>query len=195
MRRHSLIVGIDEAGRGPLAGAVAVGVVVFFSSFRRRRFCGAKDSKQLSPAARDRWFSVIKEEHGRGNLAYSVSFTGAKRIDEWGIVRSVSAALRRALRRLELKPSACKVLLDGGLRAPSEYIRQETLIRGESRELSIALASIVAKVSRDRKMIRLSKRYPQYGFEIHKGYGTKLHQRRIRRFGPCDIHRRSFLKV
>tara|TARA_Y100000310_G_scaffold63585_1_gene59040 strand:- start:26324 stop:26965 length:642 start_codon:yes stop_codon:yes gene_type:complete len=193
-RNIKYIIGIDEVGRGPVAGGVAVGAVLLPLSFTKRHFRGVRDSKKLTAKARNEWFENIKSKKKNGSLNYAVSFTGHNRVDRVGIARAVRSALNRALVRLDANPRECLILLDGGLRAPEEFIFQKTIIRGDQKEFVIALASIVAKVTRDRRMVRISKTYPEYGFELHKGYGTKLHYNKIKKHGMCDIHRRSFLK-
>jgi ribonuclease HII len=198
------IIGIDEAGRGPLAGPIAVGAFSVRSKDILKIFKGVKDSKQLSEKQREEWFRKIKDEINRSKangdipeVSFAVSFSSAGVIDEKGITHATKTALNRCLKRLEKKdfaPLKCRVLLDGSLYAPSRYMNQKTIIDGDAKEPIIALASICAKVLRDRKMKRLAKKYPKYGFEIHKGYGTKAHYRAIRKHGPSAIHRRSFLK-
>ena len=129
---------------------------------------------------------------------YSVSFSGAGVIDEKGISHAVYLALNRSLRRIEKKGFRCtvgRILLDGSLHASARYPHQRTIIDGDSKEPIIALASICAKVVRDRKMKRLAKEFPQYGFEIHKGYGTEKHYLAIKRLGISPLHRKSFLKL
>jgi ribonuclease HII len=193
----TFLIGIDEAGRGPLAGPISVGAFSVRSKDILKIFKGVKDSKQLSEKQREEWFKVIKQHKKDGHIMYAVSFSSAGVIDEKGITHATKAALNRCLKRLEKKdfaPFKCRVLLDGSLYAPSRYADQKTIIDGDAKEPIIALASICAKVLRDRKMKRLAKKYPKYGFEIHKGYGTKAHYRAIRKHGPSDIHRRSFLK-
>ncbi len=185
------LIGIDEAGRGPLAGPVAVGVAAVPVDFDFSIFAGVKDSKQLSALAREAWLAHMETEP---SLRYEVALVGSKHIDEQGIVHAIRTAMHRALDRLGLDPDACTVLLDGSLYAPEAYKNQTTIIRGDATEPIISLASIAAKVRRDRYMIHLAKKYPDYGFEIHKGYGTRLHRERIIRYGISPVHRRTFLK-
>jgi len=189
-------IGIDEAGRGPLAGPISVGAFSVRSKDILKKFKGVKDSKQLSEKQREEWFRKIKSEKAKGKILYAVSFSSAGIIDSKGITHATKAALNRCLKRLENKdfaPLKCKILLDGSLYAPSRYTNQKTIIDGDAKEPIIALASICAKVLRDRKMKRLAKKYPRYGFEMHKGYGTKAHYRAIKKHGISPIHRRSFL--
>jgi ribonuclease HII len=189
-KKIKYIVGIDEAGRGALAGPVSVGAVVMPITFDTGFFKGVRDSKQLSALAREKWFLQLKENE---ELSFSVSFSSAAVIDGCGIVDSVWRALARALSRLACEPRETLVLLDGGLYAPEEYIYQETIIRGDESEPIISLASIIAKVKRDKYMTALSRSESAYGFERHKGYGTKEHFRMLKKHGISEVHRRSFL--
>ena len=200
---HPFLIGIDEAGRGPLAGPISVGVFSVNDKSLLKRFKGVKDSKQLSEKQREEWFKRIKEESrvcrqsgNKSMIGYAVSFSSPKVIDERGLTYATKSALSRCLKKLEKGGFAnidAKVLLDGSLYAPKRYRYQETIIDGDAKEPIIALASICAKVLRDRKMKRLAKKFPGYGFEVHKGYGTKTHYRTIKRHGLSLIHRRSFL--
>lgn len=197
-------IGVDEAGRGPLAGPVAVGVVCVpllctgraaHPLLRARGKRGnAKDSKQLTEAAREACFKDIQKAKKEGTLYFSVALVGAGYIDRRGIVWAVHECIQRSLLKLNINPEECVVLLDGSLKAPPEFRSQKTIIRGDATEPIIALASIVAKVTRDRKMCRVARKYPAYGFEKHKGYGTRAHYEAIQRNGICLLHRRSFLK-
>ena len=198
MRRIDYEIGIDEAGRGPLAGPVAVGAVVFKTKDKSRlkrvfKEIRGKDSKKLTAREREKWFEIIKTEKKKGNLHFAVSFVGARIIDKRGIVIAIRTALSRSLEKVNTNPKTTNVLLDGGLHAPQKYQYQKTIIRGDESELSISLASIAAKVLRDRKMVRLAQKYPAYGFDKHKGYGTKYHCQRILKHGPSHEHRISFL--
>jgi ribonuclease HII len=196
-QRARFVVGIDEAGRGPLAGPVVVGAVSARPAELprlRRIFRGiqGKDSKKLSSRERERWFAVIKTEAKMGNFRWKVSLSGSVMIDNKGIVPAIRSALLRSLQAVVDEPRHVRVLLDGGLRAPEEFTDQKTIIKGDEKELLISLASICAKVTRDAVMCRLAKKYPEYGFEVHKGYGTKLHSKAIERHGLSAIHRASF---
>jgi ribonuclease HII len=186
-----VIVGIDEAGRGPLAGPVAVGAVALLQ-LAGLDLTGLKDSKQLSAAARAAWFLKMRDWRAAGQLNYATALVGAKLIDERGISWAIRSGLARCLQKLEIGFDS-RILLDGGLRAPKLYLNQTTIIRGDESEPAIALASIAAKIRRDRHLVRLAQRYPDYGFEIHKGYGTARHYAALAQHGPCPIHRRSFL--
>lgn len=193
------LIGIDEAGRGPIAGPVAVGVVMVAEDQLRAvtkafKDIRGKDSKKLSEIQRNHWFEQIQRIQEEGILQYTGVLTGARIIDEKGIVPAIRLGIARGLRRLGVDPEHSVVKLDGGLKSPKKFIHQETIIKGDEKELAIGLASIVAKVTRDRKMIRLDREYPKYGFAKHKGYGTKEHHAAIDRHGICNQHRKSFLR-
>ncbi len=189
------IIGIDEVGRGPIAGPVTVGATLMPSSLSWKDFEGLKDSKKLTEKKREEWFSKIC---GIDEVSYAVSSVSQKAIDSVGIVLAIQSALDKSLNellyKLKIKSKDCLVLLDGGLHAGDEFMYQETIIKGDEKECSIAIASVMAKVTRDREMIRLSEKFPEYGFDTHKGYGTKKHFEAIKEIGLCDLHRRSFLK-
>ena len=184
MRRY--LVGIDEAGRGPLAGPVTLAYVACPLKIYKKNFKAIKDSKKLTLKKREEWFRHLREHP---HLEYGVTSVGEGIIDRRGISRAVKIGIRRLLSRLSVKPKM--LLLDGSLYAPPEY-PQKTIIKGDEKIPIIAAASVFAKVTRDRKMIRLAKKFPKYSFEIHKGYGTKLHRRLLRKHGLSAIHRRSF---
>ncbi|OHA21054.1 MAG: hypothetical protein A2849_02855 [Candidatus Taylorbacteria bacterium RIFCSPHIGHO2_01_FULL_51_15] len=187
------LVGIDEAGRGPLAGSVSVGAVRIPVQFDWEPWRGVRDSKKLTPLARDEWFKKIHRAHRDGILRFAVAFASSNYIDRRGIVPAIHFALGRALDRLNADPLETLVLLDGSLWAPEPFCFQKTIIHGDDREPVISMASIAAKVLRDRKMIALARRYPAYGFESHKGYATREHFKRIATYGICSLHRKSFL--
>ncbi|MDO8576413.1 MAG: ribonuclease HII [bacterium] len=186
------VIGIDEAGRGPLAGPVAVGAVMVPVSFDWKVLEGVRDSKKLSEKKREEFFARVLELERSQTLRFAVSTSSAVYIDRYGIVPAIKRALAEALSRFEIEPADCRVLLDGSLSAPAQYIHQETIIRGDDTEPVISLASIMAKVTRDRLMKRLSPKYPAYDFHVHKGYGTLAHRRIIATSGLCDLHRRTF---
>jgi ribonuclease HII len=188
------VIGIDEAGRGPLAGPVAVGAVCFLNVNCSKIFKGVKESKQLSEAKRELWYAKIVDQQAKGNIVFAVSLQRAQLIDSRGLSFVIRKAIDECLINLTQNPTEVRVLLDGGLKAPIMYLHQQTIIKGDCKEQSIALASIVAKVTRDRLMVKFAKKYPQYSFEIHKGYGTKMHREAINKFGPTLIHRKSFLR-
>ena len=189
------MLGVDEAGRGPLAGPVAVGVVAVPEGFDvAREFPGVADSKKLSENKREEIFKMLKTRVAKGDARFTVEFENEKVIDEEGIATAVHRALWRGVNSLAPDSSLVHVLLDGSLKAPPEY-SQETIINGDELVPLISLASIVAKVTRDRLMINLAKEYPEYSFEKHKGYGTALHYEMLKKHGLCDIHRRSFIHL
>lgn len=193
------LIGIDEAGRGPVAGPVAV--AAFCVPARLRKFLSrmfpdgrVRDSKKLTAAMREGVFRSIRSEEIRQKISYAVAFSTAAVIDRNGVVFAIKKALAEAVGAIDVSAKECLVLLDGSLKAPKEYIFQRTIIKGDEKEAVIALASVIAKVSRDKRMIALSRKYPEYGFDRHKGYGTRLHYRKIKKHGLSKIHRRSFLK-
>ena len=257
------IVGIDEVGRGPLAGPVTVGVVVceaeLYKKLKRNRSSyrsysktslglneritahsslacfnknlppAGKDSKRLSPQLRQNYVEVLENlkislkpcvEEGLRSatgarlsqspaglmacpprhtarkkfLDFHISYISNKTIDIKGLSFSIKSAIGKGIEKLKLDPKNCEVRLDGGLRAPTEFKNQKTIIRGDEKEKIIAWASILAKVSRDALMTRAGKKYPQYGFEIHKGYGTARHRLAISTHGLSPLHRKSFCK-
>jgi ribonuclease HII len=187
------IVGIDEVGRGPLAGPVTVCACRVRASFNTRHFRGIKDSKQLSPAQREKWFLKISSLKEKGELDFAFFSVDAPEIDKNGIVPAIRRAMRESLEALALDPRSTRILLDGALKAPEEFSAQETIIKGDEKIPLISAASIVAKVMRDRHMEEQARVYPGYGFESHKGYGTDSHMKIIRKLGVSPIHRRSFL--
>ena len=187
------IVGIDEAGRGPLAGPVAVGAVKVREKYNKNQFRGVRDSKKLSPRERERWFGMAHSARKKGEIDFAVSLVSERVIDKKGIVYAINLGIKRCLEKLSVQENS-KIFLDGGIRAPDSYPHQETVVKGDEKIPVISLASILAKVTRDRKMIRIAKKYPQYCFDIHKGYGTKRHCQVIRKYGLTEVHRRTFTK-
>jgi len=188
--RVTRIAGVDEAGRGPLAGPVVAAAVVLPESFIRGGLSadleGLNDSKQLTARQRDRCFEALTHTPG---VASAVSAVGIEVIDAINILRATHQAMAEALAQLEPRPE--HVLVDG-LPVKSLAYPQTALVKGDARSYSIAAASIVAKVTRDRVMLEFDRRYPEYGFARHKGYGTPEHLAALARHGPCPIHRRSF---
>ncbi len=186
------IIGIDEVGRGPVAGPVTVGAVCVARKDIRRIPRHLADSKQLSEKKREEWLRYIKQAT---YISYTTTSISQDIIDSKGIMYALHRAISSALNRLQKNPEKTQLLLDGGLHAPKKFFYQKTIIKGDEKEPLIALASIAAKVTRDRKMVQLGVQYPEYGFETHKGYGTKKHYERIMQHGVCAIHRKSFLTV
>lgn len=197
-KNQRYLIGIDEVGRGPLAGPVTVAAFAVPVDFDFEVFDGVRDSKKLSSKARVKFANRAKEIKKRAKCFYAIASVGSETIDRRGITGAVRLALGRALGRVVFRlgclPKACRVLLDGSLRAPATFTDQTTIIGGDSKVRIIALASVVAKVHRDAKMKRLAKKFPKYGFEIHKGYGTSVHVKALKKYGPSPIHRRSFIK-
>ena len=179
------IIGIDEVGRGPIAGPVTV-CACMISADIGKKYKGIKDSKKLSEKKREEIFSIIK-----GKVQYKVTSISAKEIDKKGISFCIKKALATSI---SIFPTDTLVLLDGGLKAPSEFKKQKTIIKGDEKEVCIALASIIAKVTRDRYMCKMAKKHPQYGFEGHKGYGTRAHYMAIEKSGKSPLHRLTFLQ-
>ncbi len=188
------LIGIDEAGRGPLAGPVSVGAVMVLKGKETSLLKLMRDSKQLSETAREELFTDLTRLREQGVLNFSHSFSSATVIDRRGIVPAIRGALSRCLLKLEADSRKCEILLDGSLYAPEEFIAQKTIVRGDASEPIISAASIVAKVMRDRYMVRIASEYPAYGFEVHKGYGTLKHREAIRRLGLSGLHRASFCR-
>ena len=179
-----LICGVDEAGRGPLAGPVCAAAVVLP---RNADIPGLNDSKKLSDKKRRELFPVIQQTA----IAYAIVMVDEKTIDEINILQATFQAMAQAVSKLEKKPDY--ILVDGN-KLPALEAPAKAVVHGDSLSASIAAASVLAKVSRDDLMLELAKDYPEYGFDIHKGYGTKAHTAAILEHGPCSIHRATFLK-
>jgi ribonuclease HII len=195
---YKYIVGIDEVGRGPLAGPVMVGAFGVASIDSEKVLAvlsGITDSKKVSEKKRMSYVEKIKELQKQNLVMIAVAGVSANVIDAKGIVPAIKSALASSLKKLNLNPQDVFVYLDGGLFAPPEYMHQETITKGDSKIWQIGAASVVAKVLRDQKMIDYGKKNPQYGFEKHKGYGTKKHVQAIKEFGVLDIHRVSWIKT
>ena len=183
-RGIQLLCGVDEAGRGPLAGPVCAAAVILPPNVD---IPGLNDSKKLSDKRRRELFPVIKEKA----IAYAIAFADHEEIDRINILQATYLAMERAISQLSVKPEAA--IIDGN-RAKDFGIPVETVVQGDSRSASIAAASILAKVTRDDYMLQMAQEYPQYGFEIHKGYGTKAHYAALTQHGASPIHRATFLK-
>lgn len=194
MARTQFIIGIDEAGRGPLAGPVAVGVVAVPIFFDIALLKEVRDSKQLTAWKRDVWFYILEKAKKDGILRYAVGLSSAKVIDTKGIVPAIREAMEKALNEIAVPPEHADVRLDGSLYAPPVYQKQTTIIKGDEKEPIISLASIAAKVTRDRYMQRVALKHPEFTFAIHKGYGTKAHREEIIKTGLSPLHRRSFCR-
>ena len=181
---YHVVCGVDEAGRGPLAGPVFAAAVILPQNLM---IDGLNDSKKLSEKKRDKLFDVICSEA----VSFGIAFASVEEIEELNILNAAMLAMNRAIEKLSVKPSLA--LIDGnrnsGISMPSRCV-----IKGDAKCADIAAASILAKVSRDRYMLEMAEKYPEYHFEQHKGYGTKLHYAALREYGPCEIHRPSFLR-
>jgi ribonuclease HII len=182
------IAGVDEAGIGPWAGPVVAAAVVLRPE-SEAALSRLNDSKQLTPKVREDLFPLI-QEHA---LHYAVAVADHSVVDTINILQASFQAIREALSRLPAAPSL--VLFDGCRRIPRCPFPQETIVKGDAKSASIAAASVLAKVTRDRLMNEAHRKYPQYGFDENKGYGTPIHQEALKRFGPCEIHRRSYAPV
>lgn len=188
------VIGIDEVGRGPLAGPVCVcGVAIPASMYRRKKWQGLTDSKQMTRIARERWAAEAISLQEKGIIKISIAYQSAAAIDTKGVSACIRICIASVLKQLNIDPSDCTVLLDGSLKASKEYFNQETIIKGDSKEKAISLASVVAKVVRDAKMDTLHKKYPVYGWNMNKGYGTKAHIMAIKKWRITPFHRKSFL--
>ena len=194
-------VGIDEVGRGPLAGPVTIGAFMvsgkklkeFNKKMKERK---GKDSKKLSEKEREEWYKFFYKERKNNNVNFVTVSLSAKKIDEkgisWCIKKEITTSLSKLKNESGFKDKEVKISLDGSLKAPDNYLNQETIIKGDEKNDLIAAASIVAKVTRDRFMTRLSGDFPVYGFADNKGYGTLSHRKAIKKHGKSDFHRESF---
>lgn len=182
---YSLICGVDEAGRGPLAGPVCAAAVILPEDVVIE---GLNDSKKLSEKKREELYGVITEKA----LAYAVAYGTLEEIEEFNILNATYLAMNRAIEGLSVKPDFA--LIDGNRVPKVIKIPCETVVKGDCKSASIAAASILAKVTRDRLLLQYDEQYPQYGFKNHKGYGTKEHYEAIAKYGVCKVHRLSFLK-
>ena len=180
---YTSVCGVDEAGRGPLAGPVCAAAVILPENTIIE---GVNDSKKLSEKKREALFEVIKSQA----RSYSIAYASVEEIEELNILNATMLAMKRAVEGLEIK--ADYAMIDGN-RTPKLSIDSEFIIKGDAKSASIACASILAKVSRDRLLYKYAEEYPQYGFDKHKGYGTKAHTEALKKYGPCPYHRMSFL--
>lgn len=181
----SCICGVDEAGRGPLAGPVCAAAVILPEG---AVIAGLDDSKKLTEKKRERLYDIIKQTA----VAYSVAYGTLEEIETVNILEATYLAMNRAIEGLTVKPDFA--LIDGNRVPRGIKIPCETVVKGDSKSMSVAAASVLAKVTRDRLMLEYDKKYPEYNFKKHKGYGTKEHTELIKQYGPCEIHRLSFLK-
>lgn len=182
----TIVAGIDEAGRGPLAGPVVAGAVILPPDYRHKVL---NDSKQLSPEQRDELYAELT---GNPGIRWGVGESSVEIIEQYNILRATERAMHVALTALPVAPD--HVLVDGH-RCRAILTKQTAIIKGDAKSFSIAAASVIAKVTRDRQMIAWDRLYPQYGFAVHKGYGTPEHLAALEKYGPCPIHRRTFAPV
>ena len=190
---YKFIAGIDEVGRGPLAGPVVACAVVIklkVKSEKLKVFGGIRDSKQLSERQREKFYEILTND---SHVHYGIGIVSEKIIDKINILQATFLAMKKAVENLKVKPDF--LLIDGKWTLEDYPISQTAIIKGDKKVFSIAAASIIAKVTRDRMLVKLRQKYPQYGFEKHKGYGTKLHLEMLKKYGPCKIHRKSFKPV
>lgn len=194
------IVGVDEVGRGPLAGPVTVCVVCctaeVYKKLKGNKNLPArgKDSKKLKNIDREIYHRELVAFSKQNKISFSINHISNTIIDKKGISYSINKAISLGFKKLNLNPEVCRVLLDGGLKAPTKFNNQKTIIKGDEKEKIISWASILAKVERDDLMSKASKKYPMYGLEKHKGYGTSAHRQAIGLYGASLFHRKSFCK-
>lgn len=181
---YSVVCGVDEAGRGPLAGPVFAAAVILPENYSHEIL---NDSKKLSEKKRD----LVYDDIIKDAVCWSVGIADEKEIDDINILNATFLAMKRAIDGLEIKPDLAYI---DGNQYPKTGVKEVTIIKGDSKCMSVAAASIIAKVSRDRFMLKIAEEYPEYQFEKHKGYGTKLHYEMIDKYGVSPVHRRSFLK-
>lgn len=193
------LVGIDEVGRGPLVGPVCVGLVAIEKRKAQKilkKFSALDDSKKMSVKNREFIFEYVKKQN-QEEIFFEIQKMSAKQIDKIGISNCIKKCIEKGLKNFEKRgivPGNSEVRLDGALRAPSTWTNQKTIIKGDSSEKIISLASVISKVYRDNLMINLHKKFPQYGFDKHKGYGTQAHIKSIKKYGFSTEHRKYFCK-
>ena len=194
VKKQSWVIGIDEVGRGPVAGPVAVcACAIPASDYKKNIWKGLTDSKKMTTNNRNLWYQESLELKASGKIRFSIVYRSNIFIDRKGISLALRECIASAIKNLKLNPKDCVVLLDGSLKAPKEYINQTTIIKGDQKEKIISFASVIAKVSRDKKMEIFSKKYPKYNWQKNKGYGTREHYKAIRAYGLTPLHRRTFL--
>lgn len=189
------IIGIDEVGRGPIAGPVTVCAVAMpYVAYKKARWLGLTDSKKLSAKKREVWHAKARVLEREGKIKIAVASQTATQIDRKGISSCIRVCIAKNLEVLGLDPTDVHVLLDGGLKAPAQYVDQTTVIKGDQKHKIISLASVVAKVTRDAYMLKMDRKYPGYGWAQNKGYGTKSHYEMLKKLGFTRLHRKSFLQ-
>jgi len=203
MLKSNYIIGIDEVGRGPIAGPVTLGIVGIdmkspaaksLGTLVQHKIDGIRDSKQLTPVERENIHAQMVEYKKTGYIEFYTTSVNASIIDEKGLSFAISNAIARLLRKFDVDAVTVDIALDGSLHAPEKFLNQKTVIKGDTIHLSIALASIAAKVVRDKYMRKQDKVFPEYGFKKHKGYGTIEHRTAIKKYGLSPLHRKTFCK-
>lgn len=203
MSKSSYIIGIDEVGRGPIAGPVTLGIVgidmkspvaKFLAKLVKHKIEGIRDSKQLTPIEREHIHAEMLTYKKNGELEFYTTSVNASIVDEKGMTYAVSNAIARLLRKFNVDAETVNIVLDGRLYAPEKFINQKTVTKGDTIHLSIALASIAAKVVRDKYMMKQDKVFPEYGFKKHKGYGTVEHRKALKKYGLSPLHRKTYCK-
>lgn len=184
LKGYEVVAGVDEAGRGPLAGPVCAAAVILPENCEIE---GLNDSKKLSEKKREALYDIIIEKA----ISYDIQLVDNNVIDEINILQATMLAMTNAVNGLKVKPQF--VIIDGNKVPEQLQIPADCVVKGDAKSMSIAAASILAKVTRDRLMLELDKKYPEYDFARHKGYGTKLHQEKLLEYGPCEIHRKTFI--
>lgn len=185
INNYPIIAGVDEAGRGPIAGPVVATALIYHEQFTIPKL---NDSKQLSEKTRDEIFDIITRD---GRISYGIGIVDEAKIDEINILNATYLAMEQAISNLKSQPNM--LLIDGNRFKSTKYQSYQTIVKGDSKSFSIAAASIIAKVTRDKMMKEYHAEFPEYGFDKHKGYGTKSHFAAIKKSGKCRIHRNSFL--
>lgn len=197
------MIGIDEVGRGPIAGPVTLGIVgidiksdasKFLGKLLKHKIDGIRDSKQLTPGERKDIHAKMIEYKKNGEIEFYTTSVNSSIIDEKGLSFAISNAIARLLRKFDIDASTATIFLDGSLHAPEKFLNQTTVIKGDTIHIAIALASIAAKVVRDKYMVKQDKIFPEYGFKKHKGYGTLEHRMAIKKYGLSPLHRKTFCK-
>jgi ribonuclease HII len=194
------VIGVDEVGRGPLAGPVTVCIVCceeeIYQILKKERNLPKKgmDSKKLTREEREKYANFLDKLKNLGKISYAITHVSNKLIDSHGLSFCIKKAIEENFKKLDINDISCQILLDGSLKAPVKFKNQRTIIKGDEKEKIIAWASILAKVERDSLMREMAKKFPQYGFDMNKGYGTLFHQKKLLEHGLSAIHRKSFIE-
>lgn len=197
MKNFKCVVGIDEVGRGPFAGPVTVCTVAMpyeYYQKNKSKWRGLTDSKKMTKTSRELWSDIVHNLKTKKEINFSIVNQAAHAVDKLGISNAIRKCIALGLDELQLDPEDTLILLDGSLKAPKEFIKQKTIIKGDSKEKIISMASVIAKVNRDSFMQKLHKKYPHYNWAQNKGYGTREHRENILKYGITPQHRKSYLK-